>query len=283
MIRRAMWASALVLFLGMPFAAQAQESYLDSFIVQVKPEKRMEFEAIGKKIASANRQHKGDSWITLDTVYGEANTVTFLSPRSSYADIDAGSSAFMGAMVKAFGEAGMAKVFQDFSNCVSSEHATIRRRRPELSINWPADPAAQEKLVGNTRWIRILKVYVRPGQASRYEEQLRVIKAAVERRNLNTVTAVSQSAAGDRGTVFYLSQLRTSMAGFDGGPTLQELLGEDAYKNYQKVISEVLTTTETTINRVVPELSNPPEGTVAAAPDFWRPKPPAPKPAAKKQ
>ena len=38
-------------------AQQAQESYLDVFTVQVKPDKRADFDAIGKKIAAANRQN----------------------------------------------------------------------------------------------------------------------------------------------------------------------------------------------------------------------------------
>jgi hypothetical protein len=153
----------------------------------------------------------------------------------------------------------------------------------DLSINWPADQAAQEKIIGSTRWIRIIKMYIRPGQTARYEEQLREIKHFVDGRNPSAVTAVSQSAAGDRGTIFYISQFRSSLAGFDGGPSLQEMMGQDAYNNLQKLSAEIVTTTETTINQVVASFSNPPEGTVAVAPDFWRPKPaPAPKPAAGK-
>lgn len=100
MLRRTMWAAALVLFLGMCVAAQAQESYLDSFIVQVKPEKRTEFEAIAKKIATANRQHGGDAWITYESVYGEQNTIHFVSTRQSYGDIEKATSAFMGGWAR---------------------------------------------------------------------------------------------------------------------------------------------------------------------------------------
>ena len=60
-------------------AQQAQESYLDVFTVQVKPDKRAEFDAIGRKIAMANRQNKGDTWIAMETVYGPGDRVSFVS------------------------------------------------------------------------------------------------------------------------------------------------------------------------------------------------------------
>ena len=60
-------AVAVVLLAALA-AGQAQEQYLDVYIVQVKPEKRAEFDAISRKIAAANRQNKGDAWIAMETV-----------------------------------------------------------------------------------------------------------------------------------------------------------------------------------------------------------------------
>lgn len=276
MLRRIMLGIAVVLFLGIGVAAQAQDGYLDTYTVQVKPEKHAQFDAISKKIAAANRQNKGDTWIASETIYGEQNTISFVSARQSYADMEKAASTFYAAMAKAFGEAGAEKLFQEFSSCIVSSHGTARRRRMDLSTNAPADPAAQAKLVGNTRWIRLIKVYVRPGQALKFEDQLRTIKAAVEKSDPTSVSFVSQSASGDRGTIYYISQLRSSMAGFDAIRPLPEVLGEEGYRNFLKLSSEIVQTTETSINRLIPEISNPPEETAAAAPDFWRPKPPAP-------
>jgi len=61
MQRKAIWASIVVVLLGVLLVAQAQESYLEVFVVQVKPEKRADFDAISKKIVAANRQSSGDS------------------------------------------------------------------------------------------------------------------------------------------------------------------------------------------------------------------------------
>jgi len=55
-------------------------------------------------------------------------------------------------------------------------------------------------------------------------------------------------------------------------------MGEGAYQKYLKAITESVEGSETILQRLLPELSNPPAGVIAASPDFWTPKP---KPAAK--
>jgi hypothetical protein len=82
--------------------------------------------------------------------------------------------------------------------------------------------------------------------------------------------------------VYYIARLRGSLAGFDGGQPLQQMMGEGAYKNYMKAVAEIVTTTEVTIYQFVPAMSNPPADVAAAAPNFWNPKPPPPPKAAGK-
>jgi len=55
---------AAVLLSALAFG-QAAEQYLDVYITQVKPEKRADFDAIGKRIVASNRQNKGDTWIAM--------------------------------------------------------------------------------------------------------------------------------------------------------------------------------------------------------------------------
>ena len=264
-------------------SARAQEGFLDVFIAKVKPEKRAEFDAISKKVADLNRRNKGDTWIAADTFYGEWNTVYFISIRQNYAETQKGFDAFFGALSKPGGPAAGAKIFQDFNNTVVSTRTEIRRRRPDLSFNAPSDPAAMNKLIGDARFVRTFIVRVRPGRASQYENQIRMIKAAIEKSMPGVPSFVSQSVAGQQGTIYYISALRSSMGGFDGGPSLQQMMGDDAYARYQQAAAENTFGFETIILRYSPELSNPPEEVAAAAPDFWRPKPamaPKPKPKA---
>src|SRR5947208_15757172 len=207
MWRRLLHFLCLTLFLTVAIPGQAQEGFLDVLVVKVKPEKRSEFDAIVKKMVDANRKHKGDVWLTAETAYGESNTVHFTSLRTSYADIDKGMEGFFAAVSKTYGQAGAAKLFQDFNNCISSARGELRRRRADLSSNAPSDPAALAKLIGESRWVRTVMVRVRPGRTADYEAQLKVNKAALEKAAMWVPTLIAQSVAGVQGTVFYLSSL----------------------------------------------------------------------------
>src|SRR5713226_9605138 len=176
MVRRAVWGIALALLLCLAAAGKAQEEYLDVYIVKVRPEKRAAFDAIVKKMVDANQSVKGDTWVALETQYGEGNTVYFISVRRNYAEIEQGSGAFMGALNKAYGTDGASKILQDFNNCIVSSRGEVRRRRWDLSANAPADQSAMNKLLGEARWVRTTIVRVRPGQVVNFEDQARTIK-----------------------------------------------------------------------------------------------------------
>jgi hypothetical protein len=263
--------------------AQTPAGYIDSYIVKVKPEKRTDFDAVARKIAEANRKHKGDNWIAYATEYGEQNTVMFSSVRESYSDIDKASDAFMKAMKEGYGPNFM-KLFQDANNCTISSRAEVRRRRPDLSWNVPSDTAAIQKYVGESKWLRFLTVRIRPGRTADYEESVKSLKAALEKSPTRRPTFVSQVVAGRPIGTYIFSSYGKALGDFDiptGNPTLRELMGSEAYERYQKAGIEDTSLSEWTIARIMPELSNPTDGIASAAPDFWRPKPAAaPKPKA---
>jgi hypothetical protein len=252
--------------------AQAQESYLDVFVVQVKPEKRVDFDAISKKIAAANRQSGGDSWLALETVYGPGNRVTFVSTRQSYGDIEKATGMFYESMEKTYGKAPAEKLLADFNQCLVSSRSEIRRRRWDLSSNAPTDPAGYAKMIAGSRWLRTTAVHVRPGQNNAFEAILKDLKVARDKASPPQIILVSQAVAGQEGTVYYVSTLQTSMAGFDAIPTTQQLLGNEGYDKFLKASADAVVTAETSINRFLPEISNAPEEVAANAPDFWRPK-----------
>jgi hypothetical protein len=272
MKRRAMWTAVALVLLATLAAGQAHEQYLDVYTVQVKPEKRAEFDAISKKIVAANRQNKGDAWLTMETVYGQGDRVTFISLRQGYGDAEKATGAFYGAMQKAYGKAGTDKTFQDFSQCVISSRSEFRRRRWDLSSNAPADAAAMAKMLGDARWLRTTAVHVRPGQMATFEALMKDVKVAREKASPPQTTLVSQAVAGQEGTVFYVTTLQNSLAGFDTFPSIQQTLGDEGYAKFLKTNADVVSNTETVINRFLPELSNAPEDVVAAAPDYWAPK-----------
>jgi hypothetical protein len=272
MKRRAMWTAVALVLLATLAAGQAPQQYLDVYTAQVKPEKRADFDAITKKMVAANRQNKGDAWLAMETVYGQGDRVTFVSMRNGYGDAEKASDTFYGAVQKALGKPGTDKLFQDYNQCVVGSHSEFRRRRWDLSSNAPADPAAMAKMLGESRWLRTVAVHVRPGQADAYEALLKDVKAAREKMSPPVTTLVSVAVAGQEGTVYYVTTLQSSLAGFDALPSMQQMLGDEGYARFLKANADTVSNTETVINHFLPELSNAPEDVVAIAPDYWRPK-----------
>jgi quinol monooxygenase YgiN len=260
------------MLLATPVAVQAQGDYLDVYIVKAKPEKVAEFTALAKKIAEANRRYNGDHWVASETMYGEGDTYVFVSVRQDYAEIEKSFEAFMGALHKAYGKEAAEKMLHDWENCLAASRSELRRRRWDLSRKAPTDAAAYAKLIGGSRVVRTTAVHVRPGHVADFEALLKELKAAGEQAANTQPVLVSQVIEGSKGTTFYVSTLRSSLAGFDGNPTLREILGEQGYKKFLQVNAEAVEGTESALYRFSPELSNPPEELVAAAPAFWQPK-----------
>lgn len=266
-------AAISLVFLSIPCALPQGMvgDYLDVFIVKVRPEKRADFDAIGRRIADANRKAKGDLWTATTVEYGENNTVQFVSPRSNYAAIDSGMTAFMSAIKTAYGPGGVPKMMADFNNTIVSSRSELRRRRSDLTVNPPTDADAYNKLIGAARWLRTIRVNVRNGREADFEERAKEAKAAIEKGS-KWVYFISQTIAGAPGNVYYITTLQPSLAAFDSAPKLPELMGQESYANWMKAVAEDEITSETILMRMLPELSNPPEEIVKVAPDFWQPK-----------
>jgi hypothetical protein len=258
--------------------AQQQGGYLDITVTRVRPEKRAEFDAVCKKMVDANRRHNGDTWLALEVSYGEQNTVAFSSSRASYGDVEKGFDNFMGALSKAYGEAGAAALFQQFNNTLASSRGEIRERRMDLSYNFPADRAAYIQTIAKTRWIRSIIVQVRPGHGPEFEAELKEINAASQKSNQPGMRWVSDVTMGGSPGTYVITRLMTSLSELDQATSMKEMLGEEGYDKFQKMNAEAVTGVDYVLFRVVPELSNPPAEVIAAAPDFWNPKP-LPKPA----
>lgn len=255
-------------------AAQMSEDYLDVFIVNVKPDKRADFDVMGRRIADANRKGKGDVWLAAEVTYGQGYTVYFISTRKNYADIDSASAVFMKAVQEGYGPGGMKKMLADFNNTVISTRSEIRRRRWDLSINAPKDADSYTKMVANARWLRTTRVVVRPGHEADFEEAVKQAKSALEQSNQAWPYLVSQTVAGEPGDVFYISTLQPSLTAFDSAPSLRKTLGDEAYLKWEKGAGDYEMNAETMVMRFLPELSNPPEQVAKTAPEFWHPKPP---------
>ncbi len=270
-VLRTVLAVVLVLCWVSAAAQTPGGDYLDAYIVQVKPEKRAEFDALSKRMAEANRRNGGDQWTAMETMYGDASTVTFISQRSNYADVETGMNKFMGAAQKGFG-AGLDKMFADFNACLISARGELRVRRWDLSWNAPASAADYAKLIGQSKYLRTNMLKIRSGHTADFEAMLKELKAAREKNSPGEVGLVSQVVAGQQGTVFYITTLKPNFAAFDSVPTMQKVMGEEAYATLMKKGADVVESAYTMINHFLPDQSVVPQEIVAAGPDFWTPK-----------
>ncbi len=262
---------ALGAFLAISAEAQIAGSYLDYYIVKVKPEKVADFEAIARKIVEANRKHSGDNWVAFDTMYGDDNTVAFVSTRNDLGSIETANQAFMKALKNAYGN-GTEAMLNDFSACITSARGEIRKRRPDLSSNAPASDEDYARLVGEARYIQTVAVRVKPGHGSAAEEMFKIAKAANDKKNPSIAILISQAIAGNDSGTFYVSHLAPSMASVEL-PQLKELLGDEAYSNFQQIAAESTIGAEATIAKIRPEWSNPPAPIVEVSRDYWTPQP----------
>jgi len=270
--RKALWALAVAVCLAAPVAVHAQGDYLDVFIVKVKPEKVADFQALTKKWADANSRYNGDRWLASEALYGEGNVYQFTSTRKDYAEIDKMNEAVMAAVNKAFGKEAAEKMGHDFDNCLVSSRSELRRRRWDLSRKAPKDADAYVKLIGESRVLRSTAVHIRPGHVDEFETLLKSMKEAGEKNPDAQPVFVSQVIEGGKGTIFYVTTLRSSMGGFDHNPTMKDILGEEGYKKFQQISADAVEIAESTLYRFAPDLSNPPEEVAKVAMDFWHPK-----------
>src|SRR6267154_1207948 len=251
--RRALWAFAVAVCLAAPVAVRAQGDYLDVLTIKVKPEKVADFLALTKRFA-------------------EANLYQFTSVRKDYADIDKANEAEMLAANKGLGKEGAQKLEQDFNTCIVWSRSELRRRRWDLSRKAPQDAEAYAKLIGESRLLRTTAVHIRPGHILDFEALMKDSKEAGEKNPDTAPVFVSQVVEGNKGAIFYVSTLRSSMGGFDHNPTTKEILGEEGFKKFQQISADAVEVAESNLYRFDPSISNPPEEVAKVAMDFWHPK-----------
>jgi hypothetical protein len=252
--------------------AQSLPVYLDLSRSQVRGEKSKEYEDAIHKIIEVNRKYKGDRWIALTTEYGETGTYLFSSSRDSMAAIETGGDAFMKAIKEGMGPLGD-KMMRDLG-AWSTFRSELRRRRWDLSVHPPTDAAGLATLVGQSRWIRTLRLDVRPGWALDYVQSWKGFQHELEKVSPPVTALVSESVTGT--PAIFVGVYYKSMADMDVEvASVQKALTSTAYLNLSKVTASAVDKSMWEIHRVRPDLSNPPDEVLNADPAFWKPAPPA--------
>jgi hypothetical protein len=169
----------------------------------------------------------------------------------------------------------MEKIFADMMGASVMSQAEIRRRRPDLSASPIQSQEDLNKLLGQTHWIRTVRVDLKPGKLHDFVELWNPLKLELQEMLKDRTIAVSQTLTGP--PVIWMASFAKSFAEFDEMTNATKNLTEtEAYRNYIKGLADVATMSQFEYHRIAPELSNVPEAIASVDPAFWRPKPAMP-------
>ncbi|MEO8500913.1 MAG: hypothetical protein ABI565_08350 [Vicinamibacteria bacterium] len=207
---------------------------------------------------------------------GDTNHLVFLESYSSYADM-ATSRAKVGEVIGAAPalQAEMDALQKQNSPLHDSQTTWIAVRRNDLSYH--PKPAAE---VAKVRYVTLTVARVNFGRGTDYSDYIKQTNAAREKANLDEHTSVYSVTSGAPAGTFLTFTSVASMAEADAamadGPArtkkLTEALGGDiVVKARQKMLSELVATSTTTLYSVNRGISRPSPEYVAADPTFWAP------------
>ena len=253
--------------------AQNLPAFLEIGTAHVRADKTKEFEDAVKKLAEINLKQKGDRWLALSTEYGESNTIRFSSARDNLAAVETGSEAFMKALKDGLGPMGD-KVMRDISASSVSYSSEIRRRRWDLSVHPPENAADLAKMVASARWVRALRVDLKPGRNANYVAAWKPFQAELARIEPPVTVLVSESSTGT--PAIFIAAYYKSFAEMDAqASAIGAALASDAYRNLGKATAETAGKTNREILKFRPDLSCPPDEILSLESAFWKPPAPA--------
>lgn len=159
---------------------------------------------------------------------------------------------------------------------VSAGRAMVAVYRPELSYR--PDGINQ----GEYRYFYVTTVRVRPGRDSDYIEGNKIVREAHEKANVPEHWAVFQVTLGMPGPTYIVLQPLKSLTEVDAfpethGKAFTDAIGDEGRKRLRELESASTLSRETNIFAFSPSMSYVSKETIAAAPDFWTPKPAAAK------
>jgi hypothetical protein len=259
------------LLLAVSAAAQPPAQLLDILKVKVRPDKGQAYEAAIKRLVDANRKG-GDKWVAFSTEYGDSGTIYFSSIREKLADIETGFVNFEKAGKEAFGP-NYPKFMADLNAMSESVSAEIRRRRWDLSVNVPADDQERMKTVATARWIRSIRIDLKPGRTPDFIDAWKPWQQELASLGPDISGWVSVTSTGTPALV--LAAYFKDMAAMDSTDAMvSKALATQTYRDFLKNTADMIVKTSWEIHRFRPELSCVPDQLADLDPGFWRPKTP---------
>jgi hypothetical protein len=145
----------------------------------------------------------------------------------------------------------------------------IATYHPELSYEpVPAVP-------GKSRYTTVNIVRIHQGHPEEFAEMRKLVNAVFAKSGSKRRYVVYQVNSGMPAGTYLISSVMQSLKEMDPEPGAMSMVDAfgASYTRYEKLLSEIYISSETTLFAVNPKMSNPPKEFIAADPAFWTPKP----------
>jgi hypothetical protein len=212
--------------------------------------------------------------IALVPVAGSENDVLYITPLQTFAemeriqgDTDKKMSAASGAI-----RSELDRLDKEAPDLHAAMRDMFTVYRPELSYQ-PGVNIAQ------MRYFAVTTVRVRPGQEDQYAEYVRTLtNVARDKAKAELHIAAFQVIAGSPSPTYMFFRPMKSLAEYDLriGPRVREAMTEDQRKQADRMASETVVFSETSVYAFNPRMSYVPKDFAATDSTFWNPKPQPP-------
>lgn len=209
--------------------------------------------------------------IAMLPVAGNENEVLYITALGSFAEMEKMQAETDKKVSEATGANSMEldKLDREAADLHAGMRDLMAIYRPELSFHPGVD-------ITKMRYMAVTTVRVRPGQEEQYSEYLRTVLNTVrEKIKAELHVAAFQVIAGSPGTTFMFFRPIKSLAEYDLriGARTREAMGDDQKKKADKMVSESVMFTETSVYAFNPRMSYMPNEFTDSDPAFWKPAP----------
>jgi len=218
-----------------------------------------------------NRLKTANHRIAMTPVAGSENDVLYVTAAESFAELEMQTRETDKKMSAANGTMGadIARLDKEAPDLHSGMRDMFAVYRPELSYQPGVD-------IAKMRYFAVTTVRVRPGHEDNYADFVRNVQnAARGKAKADAHFAVYQVIAGMPGTTFLVFRPMKSLAEYDMrlAPKVRAAMTDDERKKADKIISEGVIVTDTSVYAFNPSMSYLPTQFTARDAAFWNPAP----------
>lgn len=245
-----------------PAAMPGPPPVLQILMEHVKPGKATAHEKMETAWAGALKRAKFDAPGLAMTAISGSNTVWFVLPQKSWADAEKTYATMMATPA-------IASVMDEYTpreaDMLEDTHSVWARYREDLSYN----PHVK---IGEMRFMVVRTVHVNLGHDDVYAQIRKMLSESMTRNNSPQHLAVYQVVGGGGISTYLVFRPIKSLAELDESST-SPMFNEADQKKFTELVEHGVSKVTQEIFAFSPGMSIPSADMIAAAPDYWNPKP----------